>query len=69
MAHNLWISVTNTEKNIRVGIIYVPQENVTPSIELKIMNKNRKRRKITNTNPGRSQYENRSSNKKETRRK
>lgn len=29
--------VTNTKKNIRLGLIYESQENVTPHNELKIM--------------------------------
>ena len=37
MGQRLWILVTNTKKKIRVGIIYAPQENVTPNNQLKIM--------------------------------
>ena len=29
---SLWILVTNTKKKIRVGVIYAPQENVTPNM-------------------------------------
>ena len=34
---SLWILVTNTKKKYRVGVIYAPQENVTPNNQLKIM--------------------------------
>ena len=37
VAQSLWILVTNTKKIVRVGVIYAPQENVTPNNELKIM--------------------------------
>ena len=37
MGQSLWILVTNTKKKNRVGVIYAPQENVTPNNELKIM--------------------------------
>ena len=37
MDQNYWILVTNTTKKIRVGVIYAPQENVTPNNQLKIM--------------------------------
>ena len=37
VGQSLWILVTNTKKKIRVGVIYAPQENVTPNNELKIM--------------------------------
>ena len=33
----LWILLTNTKKKIRIGVIYTPQENVTPNNELKLM--------------------------------
>ena len=50
VSKSLWTLVTNSKKKIAVGVIYAPQENVTPNNELKIMyedirtNKNRKRR-------------------------
>ena len=37
VGQSLWNLVANTKKKIRVGVIYAPQENVTPSNELKIM--------------------------------
>ena len=73
VSKSLWTLVTNSKKKIAVGVIYAPQENVTPNNELKIMyedirtNKNRKRRETTNNNPRKLQCENRSSNKKVTR--
>ena len=37
MGQSLLILVTNTKKKNIVGVIYVPQENVKPNNELKIM--------------------------------
>ena len=37
MGQSLWILLTNTKKKIRIGVIYAPQENVTPNNELKLM--------------------------------
>ena len=37
VGQSYWILITSTKKKIRVGIIYTPQENVTPNNELKIM--------------------------------
>ena len=37
MSKSLWTLVTNSKKKIAVGVIYAPQENVTPNNELKIM--------------------------------
>ena len=37
VGQSLWILLTNTKKKIRIGVIYAPQENVTPNNELKLM--------------------------------
>ena len=37
VGQSLWILVINTKKKNRVGVIYPPQENVTPNNKLKIM--------------------------------
>ena len=37
MGQSLWILLTNAKKKIRIGVIYAPQENVTPNNELKLM--------------------------------
>ena len=37
VSKSLWTLVTNSKKKIAVGVIYAPQENVTPNNELKIM--------------------------------
>ena len=37
VGQSTWILVANTKKKIRVGVIYGPQENVTPNNQLKIM--------------------------------
>ena len=37
VGQSLWILLTNTNKKIRIGIIYAPQENVTPNNELKLI--------------------------------
>ena len=37
MGQSLWILQTNTKKKNRIGVIYAPQENVTPNNELKLM--------------------------------
>ena len=39
VGQSLWILLTNTNKNIRIGVIYAPQENVTPNNGLKLMYK------------------------------
>ena len=36
VGQSLWILLTNTKKKIRIGVIYAPQENVTPNNELKL---------------------------------
>ena len=36
VGQSLWILVTNTKEKIGVGVIYAPQENVTPNNELKM---------------------------------
>ena len=37
VGQSLWILVINKKKKNRVGVIYPPQENVTPNNKLKIM--------------------------------
>ena len=37
VGRSLWILLTNTKKKNRIGVIYAPQENVTPNNELKLM--------------------------------
>ena len=37
MSQSLWILLTNAKKKIRIGVIYAPQENLTPNNELKLM--------------------------------
>ena len=37
VGQSLWVLLTNTKKKIRIGVIYAPQENVTPNNELKLM--------------------------------
>ena len=37
VGQSLWILRTNTKKKNRTGVIYAPQENVTPNNELKLM--------------------------------
>ena len=37
MGQSLWILLTNTKKKNRIGVIYTPQEKVTPTSELKLM--------------------------------
>ena len=37
VGQSLWILLTNTNKNIRISVIYAPQENVTPNNGLKLM--------------------------------
>ena len=36
VGQSLWVLVTNTKKKIKAGVIYSPQENVTPNNKLKI---------------------------------
>ena len=40
VGQSFWILLTNTRKKIRIGVIYAPQENVTPNNELKLMYEN-----------------------------
>ena len=40
MGQRLWMLLANTKKKIRIGVIYAPQENVTPNNELKLMHEN-----------------------------
>ena len=37
VGQSLWILLTNTKTKIRIGVIYRPQENVTPNNESKLM--------------------------------
>ena len=37
MGQSLWILLTNAKKKTKIGVIYAPQENVTPNNELKLM--------------------------------
>ena len=34
---SLWILLANTKKKITIGVIYAPQEKVTPNNKLKLM--------------------------------
>ena len=35
VGQNIWILISNNKRKIRLGVIYAPQENVTPNNELK----------------------------------
>ena len=54
---SLWILLANTKKKITIGVIYAPQEKVTPNNKLKLMYedireqiKKKNKRETTNTN-------------------
>ena len=40
VGQSLWILLDNNRNNIRIGVTYAPQENVTSNNELKLVHNN-----------------------------